>query len=183
MYIHTYLVKEQSELSLRLSHPLAEAVCPLPHEEGDLLASLGALVGQCSGHQCLSAAWGAIEQHSTRGIDLEALKNLWVEERENDHLFQGSYVVLEATNGVKGDVTVNVHWIDVCKAGSNANTIPHGTVGEVLGCKVHGQALRPTFGHAACLSTPKPSLVRVRPCTNNNTESPIISNPRTGTTH
>ena len=43
-----YLVKEKSQLSLRLSDPLAQTVGSLPHEERHLLASFRTLIGECS---------------------------------------------------------------------------------------------------------------------------------------
>ena len=62
LYEGLYLVKEQPELAFRLSHPLAQAVGPLPHEEGHLPLPLAALVGQRSGHQSLPRTRGTVEQ-------------------------------------------------------------------------------------------------------------------------
>ena len=43
-----YLVKEKSQLSLRLPDPLAQTVGSLPHEERHLLTSFRTLIGECS---------------------------------------------------------------------------------------------------------------------------------------
>lgn len=97
-----YLVKEQSQLSLGLPHPLAETVRPFPHEEGHLApASPGTLVGQSPGNQGLPAPRGAEKQDPPRGLDLETVEHLGVEEGEENHLLQGTDVLLQTSYGVK----------------------------------------------------------------------------------
>ena len=98
---HTYLIKQQSQLSLWLSHPLTQAVCPFPHEESHLLPSLGTLVSQCPRYECLPAPGGAVEQNPPWGLNFEAVKDLGVEEGEENHLFEGADMFFQSTDGIK----------------------------------------------------------------------------------
>ena len=57
-----YLIKKQSQLSLRFSNPLTEAVCSFPHKERHLSFPLTALIGQRSGYQGFPCSWRTIKQ-------------------------------------------------------------------------------------------------------------------------
>lgn len=57
-----YLIKKQSQLSLRFSNPLTEAVRSFPHEERNLSFPLTALIGQRSGYQGFPCSWRTIKQ-------------------------------------------------------------------------------------------------------------------------
>lgn len=60
--VNVYLLKQQPKLPLRLAHPLAEAVGPLPHEESHLPVAVVALVGQRPGDQGFSRPRRTVKQ-------------------------------------------------------------------------------------------------------------------------
>jgi hypothetical protein len=66
--VGTGLFEKQSQLSLCLSHPLAQTVRTLAHEECHTLARLRAGVSQCACSESLAATGGAIEQHTYRKV-------------------------------------------------------------------------------------------------------------------
>lgn len=57
-----HLFKEQPQLPLGLSDPLAEAVGSFPHEEGHLPVAMATLVGQRPGNQRLPRSGGAVKE-------------------------------------------------------------------------------------------------------------------------
>ena len=56
----------------------------------------------------LSSTWGAMEEHAARGADLEALKQLGVDEGQEDQLLQLRHVSVQAAHLVKGDAGVHL---------------------------------------------------------------------------
>ena len=112
------LVKQQPQLPLRLSDPLAQTVGSLPHEEGHLPVLCAALTGEGSGEQGFSSAWWTIEQDTPWRLDGKLLEQLWVEEGEHDHLLQCIHMLLQSTNGLKSDPHVHLHWLHISQAGA-----------------------------------------------------------------
>lgn len=156
-----YLVKQQSQLPLGLSYPLAQTVCSFPHEESNLLPTFGALISKSPRHQGLPTPRRAVKKNPSWGADLETLKNFRVEKREDDHFLESTNVTFEATDGIKVNRLVNVHGVDVGQAGSDTDPIPEDSLRHVLRCKVHRQTLHPGLGHAFTFASPEPSLIRV----------------------
>lgn len=57
-----YLVKQQSQLSLRFSHPFTQTVSSFSHEERHFLFPLTALISQRSGYQSFSSSWRPVKE-------------------------------------------------------------------------------------------------------------------------
>ena len=63
-----------------------------------------------------------------RGLYLEALEDLGVEQREDDHLLEGPDVVAQPPHGVKGHGAVDGHGVDVGQAGTDSSAISDHTL-------------------------------------------------------
>lgn len=82
------LVEQQAQLPLRLPEPLGQHVATLAHEERHLPVRFVACAGQSSRHRRLSRAWRPVEQYSPRHLHSEILKQVWVQQWQENHLLE-----------------------------------------------------------------------------------------------
>lgn len=76
-----------------------------PHSSPSIPASLRP--SPCPLPPPTCAGW-AVEQHTPGRLNLEPLKQFWVDQRQEHHLFEGAHVVLQAAHLVKGHAGVNL---------------------------------------------------------------------------
>lgn len=90
----THLLKQQLEVPFALTHPLLQAICSLPHEEGYFPpTNQRTLVGQSSRQQRLPGTWGPVEQNSFGRSSFELSEQIGVHEWKEHHLAEAFYVL------------------------------------------------------------------------------------------
>lgn len=70
--------------------------------------------------------WRAEEEHPSRWVDVELLKHLRVQQREDDHFLEGLDVLGQPAHGIKLDVTVQSHRVNVGQTRPNFGSVPGG---------------------------------------------------------
>ena len=83
--------------------------------------------------------WRPIEQNASWWSNLESVKDFWIQQRKDDHFLQLAQVLPQTTNGLKSDISIQIHWVDVCHACPSSSSITKYSCVYVIVREIHGQ--------------------------------------------